>query len=106
MRKTVFDESGRTALGSQLLGEARSKMKMQWMFEEQMRLPSGLLTRTSLVQDMYRIVGWEMERLSRLTVLAKAEPDRGKETPQYFARDHYPCSCVLVKHMEFSVQAC
>jgi hypothetical protein len=99
MRKTVFDESGRTALGSQLLGESRSKMKKQWMFEEQMRLPSGLLTRTSLVQDMYRIVGWGMERLSRLTVLAKAEADRGKETPQESARDQHHRSCVLVKHM-------
>ena len=106
MRKTVFGESGRTALGSQLLGESRPTMRMQWMFEEQMRLPSGLSTRTSLVQGMYRIVGRGLEMLSRLTVLAKAEPDRGKETPQYFARDHYPCSCVLVKHMEFSVQAC
>jgi hypothetical protein len=76
------------------------------MFEEQMRLPSGLSTRTSLVQGMYRIVGRGLEMLSRLTVLAKAEPDRGKETPQEFARDHYPCSCVLVKHMGFSVQAC
>jgi hypothetical protein len=92
MRKTVFDESGRTALGSQLLGESRSKMRMRWMFEEQMRLPSGLSTRTSLVQGMYRIVGGEMEVLNRLTVLAEAEHDRGKETPQELTRDQHPCS--------------
>jgi hypothetical protein len=66
MRKTVSDESSRTALASQLLGDSRSKMKMQWMFEEQMRLPSGLLTRTSLVQDMYRIVGWGMEEVEQV----------------------------------------
>jgi hypothetical protein len=47
-KRIVSGDSGMTALGRQLLGELHPKGKMQSMIEAQMRLPSGLSTRTSL----------------------------------------------------------